>query len=176
MNEITIKSSKTKIVLLMLASIVFVLVCIWLLVYPYATNILTGTLVYPVAILGIIFFGFCGLYALSKIFDNTPGLIINDKGITDNSSAVSVGFVDWKDITNVSVTDVFGQKFVTVEVSNSNDLISKQGFLKRFLLNVNMQGYKSPVQLSSVTLKATTEDIFNGISKGLTEFRAKNQR
>jgi hypothetical protein len=66
---------------------------------------------YGAAIAAILFFGFGIFYFLRKLIDKKPGLIIDDNGIIDNSSAVSVGLIPWSDIEHISTTNVMKQKF-----------------------------------------------------------------
>ena len=88
-ERILIPLSKTKIGLLLGGSGVFVAASLWL--WNHADEIPHHNALYVevVAIAGIGFFGLCGLYALFKLFDTEPGLIVDAEGIVDNSSAVS---------------------------------------------------------------------------------------
>ncbi|WP_409070507.1 STM3941 family protein [Burkholderia pseudomultivorans] len=39
------------------------------------------------------FFGVCGLFALSRMLRRMPAIILDDEGLTDNTSVASVGFI-----------------------------------------------------------------------------------
>ena len=81
-ERILIPLSKTKIVLLLVGSVVFVAVSLWL--WDHADEIPHRNPLYveAVAIAGIGFFGLCGLYALFKLFDTAPGLIVDAEVVT----------------------------------------------------------------------------------------------
>ena len=51
--------------------------------------------------IGIIFFGYGSIYFLKRMKTKKEMLIVNSKGITDNTSAISLGFIPWENIENV---------------------------------------------------------------------------
>jgi len=93
------------------------------------------------------FFGFCGVYAFTKFIDKKPGLIISDEGITDNSSAVSADLIKWENITNGVITEIYGQKILTIEINNANEILLSQSGFKKFLMNLNKNYFSSPIQI-----------------------------
>lgn len=166
MKEIKIQLNKTKISLLFLGSIGFVALCFWLI---HVSETLDNPLeVKIISVIGIIFFGLCGIYAFAKLFDKKPGLVINDEGIIDNSTAVCAGLIKWENITNIKITEVYNQKFLTIEVNNSDEIMSKQQGLKKIFMNLNKNIFSSPVQISSNALKCNFQDLFNLIKEQLS--------
>jgi hypothetical protein len=101
----------------------------------------------------IIFFGACVLYAITKLYDDKPGLIIDSRGITDNSSGVAAGLVTWESITYIEENVIKGQKFIAVGVENPKRLIERQSGLKRIFMNMNYKYYKTPIHISAISLK-----------------------
>jgi hypothetical protein len=55
--------------------------------------------------IGIVYFLPALLCLLTKLFDVTPGLIIDRHGIFHNSAAASAGMIPWNSISNVSITN-----------------------------------------------------------------------
>ena len=51
--------------------------------------------------IGIIFFRYGSIYFLKRMKTKKEMLIVNSKGITDNTSAISLGFIPWENIENV---------------------------------------------------------------------------
>lgn len=101
---IEIKLSKGKIILLFLAAITFVILGCFLAIKP--ENFVSTLLMNPEAIrisgiLGVLFFGVGIIFIARKLFDNKPGLIIDQYGITDNTNATSIGLIEWKDIIGI---------------------------------------------------------------------------
>jgi hypothetical protein len=63
----------------------------------------SSTIIFLAGCIAIVFFGFVGFLLLKKLIDNTPGLIISENGITDNSSGVPAGFIPWSDIVALAI-------------------------------------------------------------------------
>jgi len=45
-------------------------------------------------------------FIVKKVFSRKAGLTINDKGIIDNSNKISIGLIEWDDITGVETIQV----------------------------------------------------------------------
>ena len=136
--------SKAKLALTLLGSAAFVAVCVWLW-----ANVDQGRHRYPqlveiIAIAGIAFFGFCGLYALVKLFDTASGLVIDTEGIIDNSSGLSAGRIPWSDIERFHVTTVQGQRFLTVDVQHPQEYVERANSLKRLAISLNARYFGGP--------------------------------
>src|SRR5215510_4090513 len=136
-ERLLIPLSKAKIVLLLMGSAVFVATGFFL--WANADQFSSPMYVEAVAIAGIGFFGLCGLFALFKLLDRAPGLILDAEGIVDNSSGVSAGRIPWSDICGFKTTSVQKQKFLTIEVQNAQTYLGKANFLKRQLVALNMK-------------------------------------
>jgi len=103
MKEITISLSKKKIILLFFGTFAFVILSFWSAQTAEIQTQYDPMFVKIISVAGIIFFGFNGVYTFVKFFDKKPGLVINDKGIIDNSSAVNAGLIKWENIINISI-------------------------------------------------------------------------
>jgi len=152
-EQLTIPLSRTKIALLLVGAAMFVVLSFWLWVYAHHFSRLDFLYVRTVAILGIGFFGFCGLYAVFKLFDRAPGLIIDAEGIIDNSSGVSAGRIPWSDICGFQITSLYHQRFLTIEVLDAEKYVLRAPLWKRPLVAINAKYFGSPIQISANTLK-----------------------
>lgn len=86
-NRIEISLSKSKLFFAILGSIMFVVGGIWILISQ-------ESIFYKgVGIASILFFGATGIYSVIKSFDRQMGLIIDSKGIFDNSTGASIGLI-----------------------------------------------------------------------------------
>src|SRR5450432_4068670 len=128
-EKIEISINKAKLAKLLIASIIFVLFGLWILIYkpPISDGSFRRTNIkYVAATVGILFFGTATILFAIKLKDKRPGLIIDETGVTDNSSAVSAGHIPWNDITHITVTNVMKQKFFVFNVKNPNDYLNRQ--------------------------------------------------
>jgi len=62
-----------------------------------------GIFLITISIVFILFFGLKGIYGIRKMFNKSAGLIIDENGITDNSTVISAGLIKWADITEIKM-------------------------------------------------------------------------
>lgn len=175
MQPINIPLSKKKIVLLILGSILFVVAGIWMFVYQADNQTrFNPLLVKIVGIAAVVFFGITGAVGIQKLFDTQMGLIIDQNGITDNSSGVSVGFIDWADVRNLRTSQVMSTKFILIEVADPEKYISKATNFKARLLRQNLNMYGTPLCIASNTLDFSFNELENLLQKAFEEYKANN--
>jgi len=174
-QKIEIAVSKGKMTKMLIGSIAFVLIGLWLLIYqptignPLFDNVFVK---YGTAIVSILFFGYTMLYSLKKLADQKPGVVVDNTGIFDNSIAVSVGFIPWTDIKQIARVKVMNQQFVIVGVSNPEHYIGKQAnLLKRKSMEYNYKNYGSPLAISANGLKCDLNELVQILEAKLMEYR-----
>ena len=151
---VSIPTSKTKTSLMLLCSIAFVVVGIWLLFVSLSgSSIILIFLVSLISFASIVFFGICGIYSLIRLFDTQPGLVLDSEGIIDRSSAVSVGRILWQDLVKIDVIKVENQRFLTFYTANPQKYLQRGGFLQRQMNALNYKLYGSPIHIASNSLK-----------------------
>tara|TARA_R110002096_G_scaffold410542_1_gene610295 strand:- start:1297 stop:1848 length:552 start_codon:yes stop_codon:yes gene_type:complete len=166
-NKIEIPISKKKIVLLLIGVIILVIGAVLMTVEPERITlfhrkglILSPETVRIIGVVGIVFCGTTGVFFIKKLFDKKVGLIIDEKGITDNSSALSIGLIEWKDINGIELTQVNSIKFLRIGVKNPEEYISKaKNGIKAKIMKINMNMYGSPIYITSNSLKYNFEEL-----------------
>jgi hypothetical protein len=177
-QQIEIQLSKVKLLLMLVGSLTFVSLGLWLVISQPTIHraflTVSSTELLTVGYAGIIFFGLCALFIIHKLTDNRPGLIIDDLGLSDNSSGIACGQIPWTDILNISVIDIQRQKIIMLEVNNPQDYIGRQtnGF-KRKLMKINLNKFGSPISISSNALKISFADLHKLL---VDNFEAAKQR
>jgi hypothetical protein len=167
-----IKLGKTKVFLLLAGAVIFGGVGAWILSMDDADILEMRR--NPAFIRGVawaaVAFGAAGLvFALRKLFDPKPGLVLSSRGIEDHSSAVAAGFIPWGDITGFSVFQVHRTKMVIILVREPEKYIERGGAMKRALNRANMKMTGSPLSISAATL----EIKFDELHQLLENYRAK---
>jgi hypothetical protein len=169
--RLEIPLNKSKIVLMFLAALVFVIIGLWFVINPpEIKNAFWG---HPakIAILGyasLIFFGLCAFLFVRKLSDNKPGLIIDETGLTVNSSGMSGGHVLWSDIEAFSVMEVHKQRLIMLHIKNPQLYIDRQtNLLKRKTMQLNNRMYGTPLSISSNSLKVSFERLVTLLSDHL---------
>jgi hypothetical protein len=163
--EIEIPFSKKKLIPMLIGSIGFVVAGVWFLINPpKINNPLFGnpTFILVTSVASILFFGICTIYIALKLSGNKPGLIIDNIGITDNSSIIWAGRIMWSDIENISVIEIHRQKLIMLEVNNPQEYIDKQeiGFKKK-MMQMNFDMYGTPFSITSNSLQIKFDELLN---------------
>lgn len=160
-DEVVINLSKTKVVFFILGSLGFVILGLWLLVPGSAgagSNFSKG-MIFAVSVACVLFFGLILIYSLKKFFDKDPGLVINEEGIFDNSSAIAAGQINWSEIEDIAITTVNSQNFLTVMVNRPEKYMNTGSRVKDMANKANMKFYGSPINISANALNTGFQDL-----------------
>ena len=174
-QTIEIALSKKKIFFMLMGALAFVAIGLWFVISPPTiSNSYWGNPT-KIAIAGyasIVFFGLCAFVLIKKLPDNKPGLIIDQTGLTDNSSGVSAGQILWTDIENISVIEIHSQKLIMLQVTNPQDYIDKQtSSFKRKMMQLNYKMYGTPLSITSNGLKISFDELLSTLTDKLNAAR-----
>ncbi len=172
MEEIQIELSRNKILLLLLLGIVFFLISVILITKPSEFlnyKMRSEKLILIIGWVGFILFGIITMFLFIKLFDSKPGLVINKKGILDNTSTNPSGFIKWSDIISVVVKKSGYIQFILIKVKNPNEYIERSGRINRIALKQNTREHGTPLVLTSTSLKCSFEELKKYISENLPE-------
>ena len=176
-SSIEIPLSKTKLTWLLLGSAIFIAIGILLLVNPSPldpSEFCSPALARIIGLSAVAFFGLAGFFILKKRMDKTPGLILTEEGVFDNSSAVSVGFIPWSDVVEIAETRVLNQLFINLVVKNPQEYIDKQTSLfKRKALHVNYNSYGTVIGISANSLKIDYPALLDLVNKKYAAYNKK---
>jgi prepilin signal peptidase PulO-like enzyme (type II secretory pathway) len=170
MNKIEVPLSKTKILLTIGGSVLFVV-----LGFYFVTTMadqqtrFNPTIVKGVGIASILFFGATGIYGIRKMFDKSVGLTIDDNGIIDNTNATSIGLIKWYDITEIKTAQVMSTKILLIFTKDPDKILEKVSGMKRKLMAGNMKMYGTPLSITSTTLKYNFDDLEKLLKDRLNE-------
>ncbi len=174
MDSISIPLSKRKLFLVSLGSWAFVAICVWIFLSRDGPG--NDPFNKLVAVVGILFFGLAGLFGAWKLFDKQPGLIIDAEGIVDNSSATAAGRISWAEITGFGISEVSGQKFLTIMVTSPEKYISGKGRVRAWLSSMSMKMTGSPINISANSLKTNFDGLLNLLADAGTRFKTPANR
>ena len=164
-GKIEIQLSKTKNLLLLIGSTVFVVLGTLFIMNPeqFQSPLFRNPETIRIAgIAAVAFFGLCSVFIAIKLFDKKVGLTIDQNGITDNSNATSVGLIEWADITNIGTVQVASTKILMLETDKPEKYIerAKNGISKR-AMKANHKMYGSPISIISNSLKIKYDELEN---------------
>jgi hypothetical protein len=151
-NGIAIPLSKRKLVLAIFGCVTFVAAGVWMWSIADTQSRVDLIAMKAAGIASIGFFGLCGIYVCIKTLDRRPGLIIDEDGIVDRSSAVAVGRIWWDEVRALRVSGILSQSFVTVEVFDPQAFIDRSGRFGRRIHAANAAMTGSPINIASNSL------------------------
>jgi hypothetical protein len=174
-KKIEIHLSKSKLTLLFLGSAVFVGLGIWFVVNPpEISNPVLGnpTTIFIIGLASILFFGLAGFFTLKKMENKSPGLVISDEGVFDNTTAVNAGLIPWTDVLEIKETKVANQTFINLVVKNPQEYIDKQkSAFKRKLMQMNYDTYGTVIGISVNGLNCDYRELKATLDKAFAEFK-----
>lgn len=165
-RERVIELSRTKLVMMIAGSLLFVAAGAWFLTASEEGS-LVGTLgrfarpwmIHGLGAVAILFFGGCALYGAAKAFDRRPGLVLRPDGFVDNSSAVAAGFIPWREVTGLGIFEFNRQRMLVVQVAEPEKYAARGNALKRALNQANTRMCGSPVVISSNALRIPFDEL-----------------
>ena len=178
MNRVEIPLSKGKLLLILLGGLLFVVFGIIFIVNPekfISARMSSPELLRLLGIASFLFFGVLSAYALRKLFGDPIGLIIDEEGITDHTSASAVGLIKWDDITEVRVVQVKSTRFLLLYVANPGEYLDKAKGLKKMFMKGNHSMYGTPLSIASNTLQYKFNDLERLIAERLSSRRSSEQ-
>jgi len=174
-QSIIIPLSKSKLTKGLIGCVLFVLAGLWIMLcQPTVSNPVFNNplLKYGVAVSGILFFGSGIIYFSRKLADKKPGLIIDDEGLLDNSSAAAVGRIPWMNIMRVVTTQFMNQQFLVIVVNNPEFYINEQhNAVKKKAMIYNFKHMGSPIAIAAGGLKCNLRELLEVLDAGLVAHR-----
>jgi hypothetical protein len=160
-GEIRIPLSKFKISLLLIGSLLFVAASLCMIIFHVETFFFRNkNVIIFIGVCGVLFFGVTTLFALRKLLDTKPGIIIDKNGIIDNSNSTSLGVIKWSDISEIKIDSINGKKVLVILVNNPDDYIQRDtNAFTRKALEVNYKYLSTPIVISTATLNCRFEDL-----------------
>ncbi|RED43944.1 hypothetical protein DFQ10_104135 [Winogradskyella eximia] len=188
MEEIIIRSSKTKLVLMLIVCLAFIIGGINMIIEPNKSinNRHSEEYLVFIGLLSVLFCGLGVFFIAKNIFNRKVGLIINNKGITDNSNTTSIGLIEWDDITGVETIQVSipayeylftvsSPKMLIIKTSKPEKYIERsKNMISKEAMKTNNRMYGTPLTITSHTLKIKSSNLETIISEQLNKRKNKH--
>lgn len=172
MTRIEIPLSKTKLLISVGSASLFVVLGFYIILKgAHSQEDFNPLLVQGMGFVSVVFFGAIAIFGSKKIFDRTPGLIVDDKGVTDNSSGVCVGLIGWKDIAGISKYEVMSTKFLLIHVYNPEKYLVKANKTKARIMKANMKMAGTPLTISSTALQCDFTELTKSVTDAFEEYQ-----
>lgn len=153
MTPIEIPISKTKLLFTVCGATIFVVLGFYMILrMAHDQNEFNPLLLQGVGFVSVVFFGAIAIFGSKRLFTPSPGLVIDDKGIIDNSSGVSIGLIEWNDIKGITKTQVMSNHFLLIHVVNPEKYLTRANKAKARMMTANMKMVGTPISISPNTL------------------------
>lgn len=178
-EPIIIPFNKTKLIKLLIASVVFIAAGFWLLIgKPDLSGTMFGDpiMVKTISIFCMLFFSFACVFFIKRLKAKKPALIIDETGITNYVSNISGTHIPWTDVRYIVTNKVFNQLFLMILLHNPEDYIIKEtNPVKRKLLRMNYKQYGSPVSIAVNTIQGDLLQLKQLLQEQLTKHTQYNK-
>ncbi|QNK78275.1 MULTISPECIES: STM3941 family protein [Winogradskyella] len=188
MEEIIIRLSKTKLVLMLILCLAFIFGGFYMVIDSNKSidNRYSEDYLVFIGLLAILFCGLGVFFIAKKIFSGKAGLTINDKGIIDNSNATSIGLIEWDDISGVETIQVSvpvyeyfftvsSPKMLIIKTSKPEKYIERsKNIISKEAMKTNNRMYGTPLTITSHTLKIKSSKLEKIITEQLNKRKIKN--
>ncbi|OOG58317.1 hypothetical protein B0E48_06295 [Rhodanobacter sp. C03] len=177
MQRVTIPLSKSKLLFLLLVSCAFVVGGYWMFTMDAAeiesqSRFNSPLFVHGFGLAAIVFVGLAAVAVFRKLIDPSPGLVLDDRGLLDNSGAFSSGFIPWSDITGFEVRQISSrQRILFVLLKDPKKYIAKFKPIKRALLRANQSVAASPVAITSSSIAIGFDELVTLVNRYLSAYR-----
>ncbi|HMR93003.1 MAG TPA: STM3941 family protein [Chitinophagaceae bacterium] len=172
-NPVTIPLNKSKLIKNLAIAVVFVAAAVLFILRPFwfirSDN---PSVIVTIGYILLVLFGLITFLLIKKWLDKTPGLTLDEEGLTDNSGSMAAAKVYWKDVRKVFRQEVAGQPFVMIEVKNPQHYLSAQkNPVKRQVMELNYRLYKTPVSIAAGSLRGDFDKLFSEIDRFFQQYK-----
>jgi len=95
--------------------------------------------------------------------------VITEDGITDMSTASSVGFIAWNEIESISVIRVFTQRVIAIAVYDIDKLLHRISPAKQKVIKANLKLNYPPIAIPINTADVNFNEVLSIIQNKLNE-------
>ncbi|MCZ8145509.1 STM3941 family protein [Flavobacterium sp.] len=175
MERVEIYSSKKKSLLLLIASLLFVVGGIFMFMNAENYTGYRGRspfFIKTIGIASVLFFGL-GIYvSIRQLLANQLILIIDKKGINVNPKKSHNEFIEWEHINGFSELKIKSQKFVIIDVNNSDYWIEKEeNGIRKKLMKFNVKNFGSPFNLSANSMQMNHVELMKTLNENLNKYK-----
>lgn len=163
MDRVEIYTSKKKSFLLLIASIAFVALGIWLLMEadnPTGWKARSPLFTLITGVASILFFGFGIFVGIKRLIKSEIALIIDPIGLNVNPKKSLVEFIKWDDILGFEEIKIQSTRIVIIGVKKPQYWLEKEtNVIKKKLMQFNINNYNSPFNIAASGLDINSDEL-----------------
>ncbi|WP_054957251.1 STM3941 family protein [Paenibacillus dakarensis] len=145
---------------LLVMSVIFVIIGALLTYAGLSSSDKDSNWIAVIGIISMIFFGFGMFYFISRMINKKPSLIVNDEGITDQSSYIEAGVIPWGEIKNIELYSYINQRMIGIQLHHPEKFMSKQKGFKKLLMRANQGLVNTPINIAESGLPISIDQLY----------------
>ena len=157
-SETLIRQSRTKLLLLLFASLCLTATATWLLLGEARHRFSYPLLVVFFGGLGALLFGAATIAALLQLIRPRLALSLNAQGLVDHARN-GFGLIPWSEVLGIGSADIVGNRMLVIRVRDPQAYINRGHRWRRASLNMNLKTLGSPVVVSATALDIGHEPL-----------------
>ncbi|SHH04399.1 hypothetical protein SAMN02745245_00440 [Anaerosphaera aminiphila DSM 21120] len=177
MKEIVIRRSfKKQLNLTFMATLMVLLSFFVFLMAPEIAHSNTFiSLIMAVGFVGVIFFSICLIYIIYGLLKSKDILKIDKNGFLEKSSFISGSYILWADVKSIVGYTSMGQKYIGVELKDSEKFLKSLPIIKRVLLKLNLKlGYPT-ILINLNSSKVDYSETLSSMAKFFDMWKLKDK-
>ena len=107
----------------------------------------------------VAFFGAVGAAVLFRLLRPGPAILIDNDGILDDASGVSLGRIRWDQVGEIDEYRVKDQAFLSIMLKDLDALIAQQPFWKRRVIRANLRMGAAALNIPQASLGIKLSDL-----------------
>ncbi|NNM95192.1 MAG: hypothetical protein HKL88_06990 [Bacteroidia bacterium] len=170
-ETVIIKHNKSRIFLLLCYSLCFVALAIYLWRKQDGNPFVSAWIRYAVSAVTVLFFGAGAVLAAIRLFNKTPYLTRDEKGIAFGKGQT----VEWRHITGIRKTRVRRTELLLICTDNIPDMLNRQPWWKKRMMNYSIDTYGTAYSIGAGTTQYTLPELLGIIENVRVKYSNINQ-
>ena|GEM_PF-6150146 len=171
MKELIVKPKKVRLLLRLIVALMglFAFISILIVAFNPTYSWMVNKEILSYIGLPVTYFGMpvCLLIAARTIYILASGkgiLIINQDGLTDNSTIFGSVKIRWNEVKGVKLISFLGQKLIGVTLKDDKAVLSRLNKIKRMLMTINLKTTGAPINISVRMIDKPVDEVLKLIS------------
>src|SRR5690349_17906865 len=168
-ERIEITLSKWRTIMGVTWCIVFVVGSCFVISIAYEQDRYSAFFVKAVGFLGMVFFGLFGAVSILKLFDSRPALVIDEKGIFNNTTAGHAYQINWEHITGIRIgqTGSSSTKYILLDIDDPEGFLRQRTGLNKIFMKGTYKMDGTPVFIAASRLPCSFDELLQVLNERL---------
>mgnify|MGYP000961122853 CR=1 FL=1 len=111
--------------------------------------------------------------AIKKISSNKPGLVLDSRGVVDNTTLSELGILPWSNISHIDMVKYQYSYFIIIRLKNIDGILSGLKNNRLRLAKNNIQTFGTPIAINASNLKIDKFELLEILKGGIEAWNKK---